>query len=213
MFISWIKKLKQNLLNHKEKNSLALLFLTFKDPNVEFEYENFIFSFTFEDFKPDRLEFQKNLLWIKEIKTGALVRKEVAQKLFSLCSEFLVSDIYFSLLILYTCYIIVKEKLENRFSEFSKTDLARSIWKIFIALRFKDPSDKNFLKIISQPHISNWIVENIVKDQQEELDRLKALQLFMNPELFSEVYGKPSREEIVKKVEEQLRKRISEIRK
>lgn len=67
-------------------------------------------------------------------------------------------------------------------------DETRLHWKVFSLLGFKSIKDSNYQEIMSNPVLLKWIIHNITKDQQDEVEKLKALQMFINPEMYREVY-------------------------
>lgn len=64
----------------------------------------------------------------------------------------------------------------------------RVYWRVFKSLGFKNPRDPDFRKIISNHILLKWTTFNMIKDQEEEFEKMKTLQFFVNPQLYSEVY-------------------------
>jgi len=68
--------------------------------------------------------------------------------------------------------------------------LWRNCWKIFRILGFKDPSDFTFQRIIHNPFVYTWILENIRIDNEEkkkyEERIVESLMQFSDKELFVE---------------------------
>ena len=78
----------------------------------------------------------------------------------------------------------------------------RAHWKIFKSLGFKNIRDKDFLKILSVPFLFHWTINNIHKDEEEEFEKFKSLQLFINPNLYKDVYKQQElTKELKKKVD------------
>jgi len=64
----------------------------------------------------------------------------------------------------------------------------RVYWRVFKSFGFKNPKDPDFRKIISNQVLLKWTTSNIIKDQEEEFEKMKTLQFFVNPQLYNEIY-------------------------
>lgn len=150
----------------------------------------------------DRYEYLIESVKAIEVKTNRITDKNVIRRIIDNCQLVVVQQLLQIVDHLFTGHLNHQIQYSPFIASQIDDGVGRIYWRVFHTLGFRNIKDQDFLNIISNPLLLRWAIRNITKDAEEEFEKWKTLQFFINPEMYRDIYKSG---ELAKDMEEKIK--------